>query len=107
MFYLPNGDGAQVAVNIPQAVLALADPGSSPVVAPGHLVLNAQGTTEVDVLWGTDQPGNWHPHVIDWNRDPVLIPIPVGADGNPAKAVKFRRKLGAKDPVLVTADFQP
>jgi len=96
MFYLPQGDGAQVAVNIPAAVLGPDGP-----VVPGNLVLNAQGATGVDVLWGTDAPGNWHPHTLDWARDPVRIPIP--ADG--VQAVKFRR--GTNSSVTVTGDWQP
>ena len=96
MFFLPTGNGAQVAVDVPVAV-PQADGTFKP---PTRLVMNAHGISTVSVLW-SNSAGNWVDQALDWNRDPTFVPIPPGA-----QAVKFRRQVGHTDPVQVTCSWR-
>ncbi len=96
MFYLPIGDGAQVAVDIPLAV-----PQASGIFKPPvQLILNAHGISTVDLLWSNSK-GLWQSEHLDWNRDPTLVAIPTDAT-----AVKIRRAQGKTDPIQVTCSWR-
>lgn len=96
MFYLPIGDGAQVAVDVPLAVVQ-ADGTFKP---PTQLVLNAQGISGISLQWAGAK-GTWQDVVVDWNRTPTLTVIPTGA-----AALKIRRAVGKVDPVQVTCSWR-
>jgi len=98
--YLPNGDGAEVPLDVPVAIPGQASDGSYALVPAGHLALSAQGPTTVHVTWNNGTP-EFAEH-LDYERSPTLIPVPAGV-----KAVRLRRERGTNDLMVVTASWRP
>jgi hypothetical protein len=97
MFYLPNGDGAEVVADVPAAVLHPNGP-----VQPSALALNATAPSTVHISWNTG--GVWSAEEaerIDADRSPAPVLVP----GSAPQAVRLRRERGVTDPVVVTASW--
>jgi hypothetical protein len=101
--YLPNGDGAEVPWDVPEAVPGKDASGNYALVPPGHLALSAQAPSTVHITWNNGS-AEFAEH-LEWPGSPRLFPIP----SSPARprSVLLRRERGVNDPVVVTASWCP